>query len=102
MISIHDMNGKVLVNLHMVVRQGLRAGVPSYSLKEVEALAGFARRADMRTGTDAVLALSGTWTRAMARCWTASPPTTTRTAGRRWRCVTGWSPTGRTARAGLS
>jgi len=47
---------EVLVNLHTVVRQGLRAGVPSYSLKEVEALAGFARRADMRTGTDAVLA----------------------------------------------
>ena len=47
---------EVLVNLHTVVRQGLRAGVPSYSLKEVEALAGFARQADMRTGTDAVLA----------------------------------------------
>src|SRR6267378_3451370 len=47
---------EVLVNLHTVVRQGLRAGVPSYSLKEVEVLAGFARRADMRTGTDAVLA----------------------------------------------
>src|SRR5438132_10411720 len=47
---------EVLVNLHTVVRQGLRAGVPSYSLKEIEALAGFTRRADMRTGTDAVLA----------------------------------------------
>jgi predicted RecB family nuclease len=47
---------EVFVNLHTVVRQGLRAGVPSYSLKEVEALAGFARRADVRTGTDAVLA----------------------------------------------
>jgi predicted RecB family nuclease len=46
---------EIFVNLHTVVRQGLRAGVPSYSLKEVEALAGFSRRADLRTGTDAVL-----------------------------------------------
>jgi uncharacterized protein len=38
---------KVFVNLHTVVRQGLRAGVPSYSLKEVEALAEFVRRADL-------------------------------------------------------
>ena len=47
---------KVLVNLHTVVRQGLRAGVPSYSLKEMEALAGFERRADVQSGTRAVLA----------------------------------------------
>ena len=36
----------VFINLHTVVRQGLRAGVDSYSLKEVEALAAFARRAE--------------------------------------------------------
>ena len=47
---------KVFVNLHTVVRQGLRAGVPSYSLKEVEALAQFARQADVKSGTRAVLA----------------------------------------------
>src|SRR5207249_12173636 len=47
---------KVFVNLHTVVRQGLRAGVPSYSLKEVEALAEFARKAELRSGTRAVLA----------------------------------------------
>ncbi len=47
---------KVFVNLHTVVRQGLRAGVGSYSLKEVEALAEFVRRADLRSGTRAVLA----------------------------------------------
>ena len=46
----------VFINLHTVVRQGLRAGVDSYSLKEVEALAAFARRADVRSGMDAVLA----------------------------------------------
>jgi predicted RecB family nuclease len=47
---------KVFVNLLTVVRQGLRAGVPGYSLKEVEALAGFAREADVTSGTLAVLA----------------------------------------------
>ena len=46
---------KVFVDLHRVVRQGLRAGVPTYSLKEVEALAGFHRSADVRSGTLAVL-----------------------------------------------
>jgi uncharacterized protein len=46
----------VLINLHTVVRQGLRAGVESYSLKEVEALAKFERRADVQRGIDAVLA----------------------------------------------
>jgi uncharacterized protein len=46
----------VFINLHTVVRQGLRAGVDSYSLKEIEALAAFARRAYVRIGMDAVLA----------------------------------------------
>src|SRR5438874_6663595 len=47
---------EVFVDLHTVVRQGLRAGVSSYSLKEVEALARFARQADIKSGTRAVLA----------------------------------------------
>jgi predicted RecB family nuclease len=47
---------QVFVDLHGVVRQGLRAGVPSYSLKEVEALAAFRRRAEVASGTRAVLA----------------------------------------------
>ena len=46
----------VLVNLHTVVRQGLRAGVESYSLKEVESLVPYARKADVRSGMGAVLA----------------------------------------------
>ena len=46
---------KIFVDLHRVVRQGLRAGVPRYSLKEVEALAGFQRSAGVRSGTLAVL-----------------------------------------------
>lgn len=47
---------EVFVDLHAVVRQGLRAGVPGYSLKEVEALPAFRRRADVKSGTRAVLA----------------------------------------------
>jgi RecB family nuclease, putative, TM0106 family len=45
----------IFVNLHTVVRQGLRAGVDSYSLKKIEALAAFQRRADVKRGMDAVL-----------------------------------------------
>ncbi|MBM4442709.1 MAG: TM0106 family RecB-like putative nuclease [Candidatus Rokubacteria bacterium] len=47
---------KVFVDLYTVVRQGLRAGVPSYSLKETEALAAFKRAAGVTSGTLAVLA----------------------------------------------
>lgn len=46
---------EVFVNLYAVVRQGLRAGVPSYSLKEIEALAEFRRSARVKSGTRAVL-----------------------------------------------
>ena len=46
---------EVFVDLHGVVRQGLRAGVSSYSLKEIEALPAFRRRAGVTTGTRAVL-----------------------------------------------
>jgi uncharacterized protein len=45
----------VFVNLHTVVRQGIRAGLPGYSLKDVEVLAEFRRRADVKSGTQAVL-----------------------------------------------
>jgi predicted RecB family nuclease len=59
---------EAFVDLHGVVRQGLRAGVSGYSLKDVEALATFNRRADVTSGTRAVLAYEH-WmaTRAAAR-----------------------------------
>jgi uncharacterized protein len=47
---------QVFVDLHAVFRQALRAGVPSYSLKELEALDGFQRAAGVRSGTEAILA----------------------------------------------
>src|SRR5213594_1314111 len=46
---------EVFVDLHSVVRQGLRAGVPGYSLKDVEALPAFRRQARVTSGTRAVL-----------------------------------------------
>ncbi|HET7171892.1 MAG TPA: TM0106 family RecB-like putative nuclease [Gaiellales bacterium] len=46
---------EILVDLYQVVRQGLRAGVPSYSLKEIEQFF-FTRHADVKSGNDAVLA----------------------------------------------
>src|SRR2546425_4424062 len=59
---------EVFIDLHSVVRQGLRAGVPAYSLKDVEALPAFRRQARVTSGTRAVLAYEE-WmdTRAAAR-----------------------------------
>jgi uncharacterized protein len=45
---------EILVDLYQVVRQGLRAGVPSYSLKEIEQFF-FERTAKVRSGNDAVV-----------------------------------------------
>jgi uncharacterized protein len=50
------LRGNIFINLHTVVRQGLRVGVDSYSLKKIEALAAFRRHADVQRGMDAVLA----------------------------------------------
>jgi uncharacterized protein len=45
----------VFVNLHSALRQALRVGVRSYSLKELEKLAGFARAAEVHSGAEAVI-----------------------------------------------
>src|SRR5262249_56355370 len=42
------LRGKVLVDLHRVLRQSLRASVESYSLKKIEPLYNFARDIDLR------------------------------------------------------
>jgi uncharacterized protein len=41
----------VFVDLYRVVRQGVRAGVESYSLKRLEPLCGYARRVDLHEAT---------------------------------------------------
>ncbi|MEX2222792.1 MAG: TM0106 family RecB-like putative nuclease [Candidatus Rokuibacteriota bacterium] len=46
---------QVFVDLHTIVRRALRAGVPSYSLKELEALFGFTRTGSVKSGTQAIL-----------------------------------------------
>nr|MBA3375217.1 TM0106 family RecB-like putative nuclease [Actinomycetota bacterium] len=46
---------EVLVDLYRVVKQSLRASVPSYSIKEVEKLYGFERTADVSGGDESVV-----------------------------------------------
>ena len=41
----------VFVDLYRVVRQGLRAGVESYSIKRLEPLCGYARQVDLQEAT---------------------------------------------------
>jgi len=53
------LRGEVFVDLHAVVRQGLRAGVSGYSLKEVEALPAFQRHADVKSGTSTSTSVAG-------------------------------------------
>ena len=45
----------IFIDLYTIFRQGIRAGVPSYSLKELEALVGFERSAAVRSGTEAIV-----------------------------------------------
>jgi predicted RecB family nuclease len=46
---------QVFVDLHAIVRRALRAGVPSYSLKDLEVLFGFTRTGAVQSGTQAIL-----------------------------------------------
>lgn len=46
---------QVFLDLHTIVRRALRAGVPSYSLKDLEALFGFTRTGAVQSGTQAIL-----------------------------------------------
>ena len=46
----------VFVDLYRVVRQGLQAGVESYSIKRFEPLCGYQRRVGLRAATDSLIA----------------------------------------------
>ena len=46
----------VFVDLYRVVRQGIRAGVASYSIKRLEALCGYERRVDLQEATRSLIA----------------------------------------------
>jgi uncharacterized protein len=46
---------EVLVDLYRVVKQALRAGVTSYSIKEIEKLYGFVRTAEVAGGAESVV-----------------------------------------------
>lgn len=49
------LRGQVLVDLYRVTRQALRASVDSYSIKKVEALYGFERKADVSGGNESTV-----------------------------------------------
>jgi predicted RecB family nuclease len=46
----------VFVDLYRVIRQGLQAGVESYSIKRLEPLCGYARQVDLREATENLIA----------------------------------------------
>ena len=48
------LRGKVFVDLYSVVRNGLRAGVESYSIKKLEPLYGYFRKADLHAANVAL------------------------------------------------
>jgi RNase_H superfamily/AAA domain len=54
------LRGEVLVDLYRVTRQALRASLPRYSIKNVEELYGFERRAEVAGGSES-LHLFETW-----------------------------------------
>jgi uncharacterized protein len=54
------LRGEVLVDLYRVTRQALRASLPRYSIKNVEELYGFERRAEVAGGGESVYAFE-TW-----------------------------------------
>ena len=49
------LRGRVFVDLHRVVRQGLRASVEGYSIKRLEPFYGFRRRVDLTAATRALV-----------------------------------------------
>ena len=49
------LRGRVFVDLHRVVRQGLRASVEGYSIKRLEPFYGFTRRVDLTAATRALV-----------------------------------------------
>ena len=49
------LRGRVFVDLHRVVRQGLRASVEGYSIKRLEPFYGFVRRVDLTAATRALV-----------------------------------------------
>ena len=46
---------RVFVDLYRVVRQGIRAGVESYSIKRLEPMCGYTRQVDLRDATESLI-----------------------------------------------
>ena len=81
------LRGKVFVDLYSVVRNGMRAGVESYSIKKLEPLYGYFRKADLHAANVALAGFrpvsnSQTPLRSLMRIVRPSRPTTKTTAPR--------------------
>jgi uncharacterized protein len=74
------------VDLYPIVRQAVRAGVESYSIKQLEQYFGFARRVELRTVREPLVAVELALESDSAD---AIAPEIRATAGRRRRCGTG-------------
>ena len=57
----------VFVDLYRVVRQGIRAGVESYSIKRLEPMCGYARQVDLRDATAGLIAFEAALDDGVAR-----------------------------------
>ena len=91
----------VFVDLYRVVRQGLRAGVESYSIKRLEPLCGYERQVDLRTATRHLIGFEASLDeqeRPIPRIRSSWPATTRTTAGRRSHCGCGWRSAGLSCR----
>ena len=96
------LRGERFVDLHAVVRQALRAGVESYSIKQLEPFYGFARDVDLREAAPQRQASSSRSRLARVRRFRDRRPSVGRAlqprrlplGGRR--CATGWSNCGPT------
>lgn len=63
----------VLVDLYGVVKQGLRVGTPSYSIKALEVLWGRGRKGEVTSGGDSIVAYHRFVASGEPRDWRASP-----------------------------
>ena len=98
------LRGERFVDLHAVVRQALRAGVESYSIKKLEQFYGFTRAFPLARCAPFICRRSSwRWRATRQRPFPTkrgrrSGRTTRTTAGRRRRCATGWNACARSSR----
>ena len=97
------LRARVFVDLHRVVRQGLRASVESYSIKKLEPFYGFVREVDLTAATRALVGFearleSGQGAGVPEELRAQVRATTGTTACRPCASPSGWRPAGASSR----